>query len=50
MRLDLETDDILIRMSVPGAYSPDILTDVANRVVDVYQRTLALLPVRDDDG
>jgi hypothetical protein len=43
MRLELETDDILICMTVPGPYSPDIGLDVANRVLDVFHRSLPLI-------
>lgn len=49
MRLSLETDEISITISVPSTWLPDVADDMANRVLDVYARAVAINRAYDTD-
>lgn len=42
MRLELETDDIAITVTVPGNYIPDVMDDMANRLLDTFAKATAI--------
>lgn len=51
MRLYFETDDVLIEITAPGTYSPDVADDMVSRIIDAYGRALTITHQHDtDDG
>lgn len=51
MTVEIEVDGVIVRMSAPGAYSPDIMHDLVARALESLEGGLAASPYYEvEDG